>query len=215
MTLTFSTRWTEAFWSVDPDGPAPAWTVIVQRCTISSVNDSALALLGLLGELRSASGYAVSAVVRERGMRRWAGLSASSVYNGLRQLEAEKLAKSTPDRHKRGKGPIGRLYRLTARGTKTVRTLVADGLAQAPEQSTQFRLSLAFVDLVGVPIALTGLRERSRAFRTRSREVAGARPPEAGRASLGATLLFEYVESSLEHERAATERLIRALEKRR
>lgn len=54
------------------------------------MTDSELAILGLLDELDSASGYGVAAVARARGMERWAGLSATSAYKGLRSLVTQK-----------------------------------------------------------------------------------------------------------------------------
>jgi DNA-binding PadR family transcriptional regulator len=179
------------------------------------MNDSELALLALLAELRSISGYGLTSVAHARGMERWAGLSASSVYKGLRHLEAQGLVKAISDRKKVGKGPVGRLFALTEAGTKAVRLELTQGLVEAPEQSTRFRLSLAFVELVGATHAVARLRERSRTFRARIRDVERARTAdEAALESTGATLVFEYVLSGLEHERVATARLIQTLKKR-
>jgi DNA-binding PadR family transcriptional regulator len=188
---------------------------IEHRCSIIPVNDSELALLALLGELKSVSGYGLASVARGRGMERWAGLSASSVYNGLRRLAEQELVKVTSDRKKIGKGPVGRLFALTKAGARSVRRGITEGLAEAPEQSTRYRLSLAFVDLIGAKYAVERLRERSRTFRQRIGDVERARAAdEAARASTGATLVFEYVLSGLEHERVATARLIQILKKR-
>lgn len=178
------------------------------------MNDSELALAALLGELGSASGYGLASVARARGMERWAGLSPSSVYKGLRRLGAQRVARSAPDRAKTGRGPVGRSFTLTDAGARATRRELAAALAEAPEQSVRFRLALAFVDGVGAGVAVERLRERSRALEDRRRAVARARAGDPGaRASVGATLVFTYVQSALVHERVVTARLIRTLQK--
>jgi DNA-binding PadR family transcriptional regulator len=188
---------------------------MMHQYSITLVSDSELALLALLGEQRLVSGYRLASVARARGMERWAGLSASSVYKGLRRLEEQELVKATSDRKKVGRGPVGHLFALTEAGTRSVRRQLTEGLVEAPEQSSRYRLSLAFVDLIGAKHAVDRLRERSRTFKERIRDVERARAADEGvRASTGATLVFEYVLSALKHERVVTARLIQTLKKR-
>jgi DNA-binding PadR family transcriptional regulator len=196
--------------------PASRLTSIVHRNNILQVNDSELALLALLGELRSASGYGLAVVARARAMERWAGLSASSIYKGLRRLLTQGLVTPAADQTKRGRGPAARLVTLTKLGATVVRRELTSGLAQAAEQSPRFRLSLAFVELVGARRAVAQLSRRDALFRARLRAVARARSSgEPAPASMGATLVFEYVRCSLEHERVTIARLIRALNRQR
>src|SRR5688500_1707588 len=103
------------------------------------MNDSELAVLALLGELRAVSGYGLASVARARGMERWAGLSASSIYKGLRRLEEQGLVKGATDRKKIGKGPVGRLFALTQDGIRFVRRELTRGFVEAPEQSARYR----------------------------------------------------------------------------
>jgi DNA-binding PadR family transcriptional regulator len=142
------------------------------------VNDSELALLGLIAEAaekKAASGYALAAVARARGMERWAGLSASSVYKGLRRLEEAGLVKAGPSEKQRAKGPPGRAHKLTAAGTRALRRHLYDGLLAAPEQSTRYRLSLAFIEVVGVARSVAQLQRRARSLEGRIADVKRAR----------------------------------------
>jgi DNA-binding PadR family transcriptional regulator len=184
------------------------------------VNDSELALLGLIAEAaekKAASGYALAAVARARGMERWAGLSASSVYKGLRRLAEAGLVKAGPSEKRRAKGPPGRAHKLTAAGTRALRRHLFDGLLAAPEQSVRYRLSLAFIEVVGVARSVAQLQRRARSLEGRIADVkrARARESKAGQAlPLGGALVFEYVLHGLEGERVVTTKLIALLNTR-
>lgn len=199
--------------------------------------DSELALAALLGELGPSSGYGITSIVRQRGMQRWAGLSPTSIYQGLRRLEARGLVSSAPDLAKRGRGPVGRLAALTPAGAELVRRELTAALADAPEQSTRYRIALAFVPQVGERIAIAQLAARADALRARARQVRLARAAgdgvagdgavggatdgatdgaaESAAESLGARLVFDYVLAALEHEIAVTERLTGILQEAR
>ncbi len=181
------------------------------------MKDSELALAALLGEVTSASGYGLASIVRARGMERWAGLSPTSIYQGLRRLEAKGLATSAPDSEKSGRGPVGRIAGLTPLGSEQVRRELTAALAEAPEQSTRYRIALAFAGLLEAPVAVEQLRARADAVQVRVRQVRQVRQAQEGdlesRDSLGARLIFEYVLGALEHELVATGRLVEILEK--
>ncbi len=165
------------------------------------MTDSELAILGLLGELGSASGYGVAAIARARGMERWAGLSATSVYKGLRSLVGQKLVLAKPDSRKSGRGPAGKLFVLTPAGRRRVRHALCDALEEAPEQSVRYRLALAFVELLGRKPAAAQLRMRSETLASRIRAVTSAAKGMRGVTSpIGARLVFEYALHGLEAE---------------
>jgi DNA-binding PadR family transcriptional regulator len=181
-------------------------------CTIKLMTDSELAILGLLGEMGSASGYGVAMVARARGMKRWAGLSSTSVYKGLRSLAARKLVLARRDLRKRGKGPAGNLFLLAPAGRKRVQQSLLDALEAAPEQSVSYRLALAFIGVLERRQAVAQLRKRSEMLATRMREVqiaARAMPGEA--LPIGARLVFEYALRGLEAECRVTDALLTLL----
>ena len=178
------------------------------------MNDSELALLALIAESKASSGYALAAAARARGMERWAGLSTSSVYKGLRRLEVDGLVETGSLTKKRGKGPPGKMHAITAAGTRSLRRAISDGLAGAPEQSARYRLSLAFVEAIGPRRASAQLRRRTGDLEARIEDVARARARGDDGGALGRSLIFAYVLHGLEQERAVTARLLRILSAR-
>lgn len=185
-------------------------------CNIHAVNDSELALAALLAEVTSASGYALAALARTRGMERWAGLSATSVYQGLRKLENRGFVTSTPDTAKTGRGPAGRLSTLTGPGLESVRLELATALSDAPEQSARYKVALASVALLDADLAVQRLTARTLHVADRMREVSSAQQrAEREDGSIGARLIFEYVRGALEYELAAAHRLRDLLTKER
>lgn len=176
------------------------------------MTDSGLAILGLLGELGAASGYGVAAVARARGMERWAGLSATSVYKGLHRLVEQQLVLAKPDARKSGRGPVGRSFQLTPAGRRRVRQALRDALEQAPEQSVRFLLALAFVGLIEQTQAVARLRSRSEALAARMRDVQRAENGMAGGPSpMGAQLVFAYALHGLAAECQVTDVLLALL----
>ncbi len=171
------------------------------------MRDSELALLALLAEMYCTSGYALAAAARLRGMERWAGLSPRSVYKGLRRLESNRFESSGASYKRRGKGPPGRLHRVTVLGAETLRRQLSEELQRAPEQSVRYRLALAFVELVGVDPAVQRLQMRSDHLERRIADVERTRDGD-GTNNLGATFVFTYVVDSLKQEHAATASLV-------
>ena len=167
-----------------------------------------LALLALVSELKTPSGYGVVAVARARGMARWAGLSTSSIYKGLHRLVSRGLVSARPSAKTTGKGPPGRVHAITAAGARTLRRWLAKWLRTAPEQSAQYRLSLAFVDTIGVNVAIEQLGRRTRDLEKRTADVERARARDRDATSLGAALIFEYALHALEQERVVTAKLV-------
>jgi DNA-binding PadR family transcriptional regulator len=179
------------------------------------MTDSELAILGLLGELGSVSGYGVAAVARARGMERWAGLSATSVYKGLRSLVGQKLVLAKPDSRKSGRGPTGRLFVLAPKGRTRVRQALRNAMEEATEQSVRYRVALAFIELVGRKQAAAQLRSRSEMLASRMREVKSAAKGMQDEASpIGARLVFEYALHGLEAECRVTGVLLALLNDR-
>lgn len=172
------------------------------------MKDSELALACLLAETGPTTGYGLSLVAKERGMERWAGLGQTSVYKGVRGLVAARVAISSTQVDKHGRGPAGTLVELTNHGLATTRAEVAEAIGHGPEQSTRFRIALSGADLLGPEMTARLLRQRSLAITERLHEVAGARlaSPDPGR-SLGRRLLFDYVDAALRHELVAIDRL--------
>jgi DNA-binding PadR family transcriptional regulator len=175
------------------------------------MTDSELAVLALVAERKASSGYGLVTAARARGMERWAGLSSSSVYKGLRRLEAAGLVQSVANEKKHTpKGPLGRANKVTRAGARALRQHLFEGLV-APEQSVRFRLSLAFVEVVGVSRSIEQLHHRSRDLEERIANIERARADQGDSSPLGASLLFEYVLQGLKQEHAVTFQMIALL----
>lgn len=174
----------------------------------SPLTDAELAVLGLLLETGPIGGYRLLAVVEERGMTRWAGLSASSVYKSLRALVAKSCAAARRDSAKRGRGPVGIVWSATPHGRVLLKRSVARALGEAREQSVSFKLALGLSAAVPRPVFRARIDARIVAMTQRLAQVRktyrAARHPALPR---GARLLFEYALATLRQERAILARL--------
>jgi len=89
-------------------------------------------VLALLAE-GEAHGYKLERMARLRGLRHWADLGRSSIYQALKHLEREGLAAS---RLAQGEGPSRKVYRITEAGSRTLGTAARAYLsAPAPPRS--------------------------------------------------------------------------------
>lgn len=72
-------------------------------------------------------GLAMEEFVERSRMRLWAKIGASTIYKALKDLEADKCLTSRRGEAKRGPGK--KVFRLTAKGTRELETLVGEALA--------------------------------------------------------------------------------------
>lgn len=181
---------------------------------ITTLLDTELAVLGLLDENGPMSGYRVMTLAAERGMKEWAGLSPSTVYNKLRRLCSSGLVSSAQDLERSGKkGPVGSLYSASAEGRAALRHQVGEWLLKAGEQSPAFKLALAFSACLPAQHIKTLLIRREALLLARHAEVEKVRGPlqESGKEPRSATLLFDYVLRGLEHEASQARSLARTV----
>lgn len=177
--------------------------------------DTELAVLGLLDEVGPMSGYRVMTLAAERGMKEWAGLSPSTIYNKLRRLCESGLASSAQDLERSGKkGPAGSLFAASAEGRAALRHQVGELLLKAREQSPSFKLALAFCTCLPAQRIAALLTRREALLLARIAEVEKARHPlqASGAEPRAATLLFDYVLRGLEHEVGQARSLARLVE---
>lgn len=177
--------------------------------------DTELAVLGLLDEAGPMSGYRVTTLAAERGMKEWAGLGPSTVYNNLRRLCASGLAVAVQDLERSGKkGPAGCLYSASAEGRAALRHQVGAALLEAKEQSPAFKLALAFCACLSARRIAALLDRREAALLARYAEVEKARHrlQASGAEPRSASLLFEYVLRGLAHEAQLAQGLARMVE---
>jgi DNA-binding PadR family transcriptional regulator len=131
----------------------------VESTSPSNVEFMLLQIIAQCGEI---SGYRINRLVEEREYRVWAGIGTTSVYTGLARLARKGLVRSRLDMAKKGKGPLPRRFRLTAKGQRVLREEIRRGLSSTREGSRRFDLALAAVPLLA-------RREITRALERRKR----------------------------------------------
>lgn len=149
-------------------------------------------LLLLLAEVGEASGYTLDGLVEQRGYRAWAGIGSSSIYARLKRLEDGGLATSRAGTEKRGRGPIPRLFELTASGQSQARAHTVEGLSSTRENDARFNLALCGIALLEPDEVKRCLHAR-RTFLLNERARLEAIAEMSSQGSLSARLLFERI----------------------
>lgn len=116
------------------------------------------AILGLLAE-RPMHGYAIEAIVAERGMRSWTPIGFSSIYQALDQLVARGWALAT-DEPAPGRGRPRRVHRLTAKGRRHWRTTAIAALEDPRCSDSEFLIAYSVLPLLPAADVLAALRRR-------------------------------------------------------
>lgn len=145
-------------------------------------------------------------------MASWAGLSATSLYKGLRKLRAAQLIVAKPDTKKSGKGPAGFLYAASAKGRSELRRRIVHSLAYVPGHSAPFRVALACSEQVPAKRAAEQLDRRATQLRLALANI--QRAQSTAREPVGAKLVFAYTLAEVRHELEQAIRLKALLVKR-
>jgi DNA-binding PadR family transcriptional regulator len=165
--------------------------------------DAQFAVLGLVAQEGPISGYGLMAIVKDRGMLQWAGLSQTSVYKSLAILGGMRfLAVKRDDRKKAGKGPSRLSWSATRSGRTALRRQVAHCLRYASEQSASFKLALMSIDTVAEQRIAVLVSQRIGGMRKRLALLANSRQAQSQSRvePRAATLLFDYAQETLEYE---------------
>jgi DNA-binding PadR family transcriptional regulator len=131
----------------------------VESASLSNVEFMLLQIIAQCGEI---SGYRINKLVEEREYRAWADIGATSVYTGLARLARKGLVRSRLDMAKKGKGPLPRRFRLTAKGQRVLREEIRRGLSSTREGSRRFDLALAAIPVVARHEIIRALERRKR-----------------------------------------------------
>jgi len=160
-------------------------------------------LLLLIGERPGINGYTIRRLVKERGISAWAGVGSSSIYNGLKRIEARDLAVSAVDTQKQDRGPPGQLFRLTRYGKEALLGAIADGLSSTREHDPRFNIALCGIDQFGLGETVECLQRRSAFLEVEYDRVSDVY--ERGEdLPLSARLLFDRILHGIEAEQAWT-----------
>jgi DNA-binding PadR family transcriptional regulator len=168
------------------------------------LTDSDMVLLTLIAEEPGINGYNLRRRVQARGLDAWAGVAASSIYNGLKRIEDHRFVSSKPDLQEDRKGPTGRAFTVTAKGTKALHVAVADALRSSREHDPRFNIALAAIDLLDPAEGARCLRQRSKFLAAEHERISAVRDHQRP-LPMSAELLFDRILHALDSERAWTE----------
>lgn len=178
-----------------------------------SLSNAEMVLLLLVWEQPGITGYGIRSRADERGMRAWAGVGSSSIYNGLRRVEERGLVTGTVDTAKEDRGPRGRALRLTPRGRAALEAAVRDGLATTREHDPRFNLALSGLEMLHAADAQDCLAARSSFLASEAARLQRRRERDAvDRAPLSVHLLFDRVIHAIRAEQAWVDLARRTIE---
>lgn len=179
----------------------------------STINNTELALLGLIAEQGRVSGYELNRLIKQRGFDQWAGLGATSVYAALKKLAHKGLIELEFDLAKQGKGPPGKLAALTGPGFKALSAEVLAALALPRPPLGRFELALAALEAVEPSQALARLQMRLIALERDKDRLASIYQAQGGdNLSLSPQALFDHSFTAMGAGIDFTRRLIERLE---
>ena len=155
-----------------------------------------LALLSLIVE-EPRHGYAIRAVIDERGMREWVDLGMSSIYHVLNRLEAAGLIEGRPGTE--SGGPSRKVYHPTRPGRRALSAGLREALAEPQRAGSPFLLGVANLPALPPEEAKTALGERAIALRDERDRLAGMRARVSGMPR-HVDAMFEYTQALIDAE---------------
>ncbi len=125
-----------------------------------SLTNVEFALLQIIGEKETISGYQINKLVEERNYHVWAEIGTTSIYLGLEKLKKKKLVRSSIDIQKTGKGPLPKNFSLKEKGHEILKQSVLDALSNYRERDKRFDLGIAGLPFVTTAEAIDALEKR-------------------------------------------------------
>jgi DNA-binding PadR family transcriptional regulator len=122
------------------------------------------ALLQLICEKKTASGYELNVLIERRGYREWAGIGKTSIYNTLKKLSKKGFIKKQEFSKKAGKGPMPAKYSVTKNGFKILKAETLLYLSGSARGGNAFELALASIPIAGFTKAAEALGRRAKAL---------------------------------------------------
>jgi DNA-binding PadR family transcriptional regulator len=171
------------------------------------------AVLQLISEKKSASGYELNALIEERGYRQWAGIGKTSIYNGLKKLLKKTLIRESGFEKIAGKGPAPKKYSITPKGAGLLRDTTLEALSGAIRRENAFELALASIPAIGFQKATAALLQRVKALDISLKSLGKVYAEKGGKSlPLFVSALFErpikIIEADIEYTKKLTLRLM-------
>lgn len=120
------------------------------------MTNAELAIVSLIAE-QPRHGYEIEQIIQERGMRQWTEVGFSSIYYVLNKLEKSGYLLSHPGQQA-GRGPVPKVYRLTAAGRRAWQAAVIAALSEPKPCYTPLQLGMANMTFMEPERVLSALR---------------------------------------------------------
>jgi DNA-binding PadR family transcriptional regulator len=105
-------------------------------------------ILSLIWEAKTASGYQLNAIIKNRGYRAWADIGITSIYSTLKKLEQKGLVSSRLTTDKTTQGPAAKEFSLTDNAINLLKEETEKWLSETRERDRRFDLALSMIDLL-------------------------------------------------------------------
>ena len=172
------------------------------------MTNAELAILSLIAEVPS-HGYEIEQRIETRGMREWTEIGFSSIYYLLKKLEKAGLIESQL-RPSEGRGPVRRVYQVTAKGRAALNVATLEALALPKQSYPPILLGMANLPIVSRDQAAVALLSYRDGLVERLEHVA-ARAESQRPLPDHVEMLFNYSLTMIESEKNWVESVIQKL----
>lgn len=155
-----------------------------------------LAVLSLIVE-EPRHGYAIGAVIDDRGMREWVDLGMSSIYNVLNRLEAAGMIEGRPGTE--SGGPSRKVFHPTPAGRRALIGGLREALAEPVRTGSPFLLGVANLPALPPDEAKAALDERAATLADEHDRLARMRAGLVGMPRR-VDAMFEYTQTLIDAE---------------
>jgi DNA-binding PadR family transcriptional regulator len=149
-------------------------------------------LLALLREREATSGYALNAMISERGYREWADVGMTSVYVGLKKLATKGLVHGRLATDKTTQGPAAKEFSLTEKGRDLLLEETAKGLSETRERDRRFDLALSSADVLTSEAALESIQKRTTFLESEQKRISDLISGQEQLISFTGALIFKH-----------------------
>ena len=125
----------------------------------NNLSNVEIILLELIKEKNEISGYEIKKQIEDRGYVSWANIGKTSIYSGIRKLDAKKLITLKTVKKKSGKGPLPQHIKLTKSGEKALSCEIKRALLSQRDFPLYY-IGIAGIHLLERELILDILEER-------------------------------------------------------
>jgi DNA-binding PadR family transcriptional regulator len=165
-------------------------------------------ILSLIWEAKTASGYQLNAIIKNRGYRAWADIGITSIYSTLKKLEQKGLVSSRLTTDKTTQGPAAKEFSLTDNAINLLKEETEKWLSETRERDRRFDLALSMIDLLSTENALVSITKRKAMLETEYTRLSKIYSDQKQVISYTGALLFKHTLQFIHSEISFLEQLI-------